>query len=76
LDGKAEWERSHGQFKISDRLQGNRHEVLIIIVRTALAQWIKGQMGNWLEFVASINAKSSGSKTDPARHPFDVSLHL
>ncbi len=26
LDGKAEWERSHGQFKIPDRLQGNRHE--------------------------------------------------
>jgi hypothetical protein len=24
---------------------------------------IKGQMGNWLEFVASIDAKSSGSKT-------------
>jgi hypothetical protein len=26
LDGKAEWERSHGQLKVSDRLQGNRHE--------------------------------------------------
>jgi hypothetical protein len=26
LDGKAEWERSHGQLKASDRLQGNRHE--------------------------------------------------
>jgi hypothetical protein len=33
-------------------------------------------MGNWLEFVTSINAKSSGSETDPARHPFDVSLHF
>ncbi len=26
LDGKAEWERSHGQLKVSDRLQQNRHE--------------------------------------------------
>jgi len=43
-----------------------------MIVRTALAQRIKGQMGNWLEFVSSINAKNSGSETDPARHPFDV----
>jgi hypothetical protein len=32
LDGKAEWERSHGQFKISDRLQGNRHEVRTFIM--------------------------------------------
>jgi hypothetical protein len=43
-----------------------------MIVRTALAQQIKGQMGNWLESVSSINAKSSGSETDPTRHPFDV----
>ncbi|CAK9278460.1 unnamed protein product [Sphagnum jensenii] len=46
--------------------------VLIMIVRTALSQWIKGQIGNWLEFVSSINARSSGLETDPARHPFDI----
>jgi len=34
--------------------------------------WIKGQIGNWLEFVSSINARSSGLETDPARHPFDI----
>jgi hypothetical protein len=67
LDGKAEMERSHGQLKVSDRLHGNRHEL-----RTALAQRIKGQIGNWLEFVSSINARSSGLETDPARHPFDI----
>jgi hypothetical protein len=43
-----------------------------MIVRTALAQRIKGQIGNWLEFVSSINARSSGLETDPARHPFDI----
>jgi hypothetical protein len=43
-----------------------------MIVRTALAQQIKGQMGGWLEFVSSVNAKSGGSETDPASHCFDV----
>jgi len=47
-------------------------DVLIMIVRTALAQQIKGQMGGWLEFVSSVNAKSGGSETDPASHHFDV----
>jgi RNA exonuclease 1 len=47
-------------------------QVLIMIVRTALAQQIKGQMGGWLEFVSSVNAKSGGSETDPASHRFDV----